>query len=239
MRMTGFLGSCSPSARRPDDRPIVHSRRRIGLIALSLIAISTASIAMADPALAYNGSGAAAYADKWALGSNTLYPKFSDDCTNFVSQALHAGGGFNFVGSTSTTDDHQWWIHPTKTGAWVWTHSWSVAHDLHTFLIDDVPGGIPEGSFSYDNGTNKAPAFTPNSVVTGDVLFYDWGTGQGISHDSMQVGWGTDAYGYYGNWVDEHTSDRKHIFWTLKDAPGNTNWMTTTVYYMHIDASNP
>ena len=52
-----------------------------------------------------------------------------------------------------------------------------------------------KGTFSYDNGQNKAPAFTPNSIVTGDVLFYDWGTGEGISHASMQVGIGTDQHG--------------------------------------------
>ena len=216
MCATGFVGLRWQKARDSRDRPIIPLRRRIGLLAVSFIAISTASVAMAGQALAYSGPGAASYADKYALGSNTIYPQFSDDCTNFVSQALHAGGGYNFVGSTSTTDDQQWWIHGTRTGGWVWTHSWSVAHDLYTFLIDNVPGGIPEGSFSYNNGKNKAPAFTPNSVVTGDVLFYDWGTGMGISHDSMQVGWGTDAYGYYGNWVDEHNNYRKHIFWTLR-----------------------
>jgi hypothetical protein len=111
--------------------------------------------------------------------------------------------------------------------------------DYWYWLIGDSPGGIQEGSFSYDNGKNRAPAFTPNSVVTGDVLFYDWGDGNGISHDSIQVGWGTDSYGgYYGNWVDAHSNGRYHIFWTMKDAPGNTNWMTTKVYFMHIDANN-
>ena len=75
----------------------------------------------------------------------------------------------------------------------------------------DNPGGTFEGSFSYNGGANTAPAFTPNSVVTGDALFYDWGQGLGISHTAMQVGWGTDQYGYYGNWVDEHTSNRQDI----------------------------
>ncbi len=59
-----------------------------------------------------------------------------------------------------------------------------------------------------------------------------------LAATSMQIGWGTDQYGYYGNWVDAHTNANKHIFWTLKDAPGNTNWMTTTVWFMHIWASN-
>lgn len=100
----------------------------------------------------------------------------------------------------STSNDAYWFVlYPGYLQAW--SHSWSVVQDYWYWLIGQNPGGTQEGSFSYDNGHNRAPAFTPNSVVTGDVLFYDWGTGLGISHVSMQVGSGTDQYGYYGNWV--------------------------------------
>jgi hypothetical protein len=51
----------------------------------------------------------------------------------------------------------------------------------------------------------------PLTVVRGDALFYDWGQGLGSSHTAMQVGWGTDQYGCYENWVDEHTSNRQDI----------------------------
>jgi hypothetical protein len=87
---------------------------------------------------AYNGQAAAAYADEYALNSNPIYPEFGDDCTNFVSQALYAGG-HSFIGpippGVSTdevlNDDWQWWFDfVSRNGR---TFSWSVANDLFTF----------------------------------------------------------------------------------------------------------
>ena len=40
----------------------------------------------------YNASNAIQYARKWAEGRNADYPKYSKDCTNFVSQAVFHGG---------------------------------------------------------------------------------------------------------------------------------------------------
>ena len=215
-------------------------RRRWRHRALALSILTAAPVVtLVSPAFAYNGTQAASYADQFALTYNGSFPRFSDDCTNFVSQAVNAGGYSMHPtpNDQSTSNDAYWFVlYPGYLQAW--SYSWSAVQDYWYWLIGQNPGGTQEGSFSYNNGHNKAPAFTPNSVVTGDVLFYDWGTGMGLSHVSMQVGYGTDQYGYYGNWVDAHTNGHKHIFWTLKDAPGNTNWMTTTVWFMHIWASN-
>jgi hypothetical protein len=223
------LSPRSPSPRRR------WLRRAVVVSILSTVPVLT----VYSPALAYSGPRAASYADQYANTFNGSFPQFSDDCTNFVSQAVNYGGYSMHPtpNDQSTTNDAYWFVlYPGYLQAY--SHSWSVVQDYWYWLIGQNPGGTQEGSFSYNNGKNKAPAFTPNSVVTGDVLFYDWGTGQGISHTSIQVGWGTDQYGYYGNWVDAHTTNHKHIFWTLKDAPGNTNWMTTTVWFMHIWSSN-
>lgn len=72
-------------------------KRRLTLvIALGVIVgpLSFASVASAS----YNGSAAASYADLWAQSFNYLvYNTFpSDDCTNFVSQAM-ASNGFPIV----------------------------------------------------------------------------------------------------------------------------------------------
>lgn len=40
----------------------------------------------------YTASSAVAYARKWAKSRNSAYASYSSDCTNFVSQALAAGG---------------------------------------------------------------------------------------------------------------------------------------------------
>lgn len=40
----------------------------------------------------YNATNAANYAKKWAKARNDAYDNYSNDCTNFISQALYAGG---------------------------------------------------------------------------------------------------------------------------------------------------
>ncbi|MGH9132187.1 MAG: amidase domain-containing protein [Acidimicrobiales bacterium] len=216
--------------------------------AAAVVVALGALLILPGTAFAYNGGAAAQYADAYTQTPNPQYTYFNgDDCTNFISQAFRAGG-FSMVNSPLNTynpspgDDHNWW---DLTGAEQYTvypqpatsHSAAVAQDLNTFLVVDNPGGISEGYFYYNNGNNRAPAYTPNAMVTGDVLFYDWTDDGDIDHASMQVGIGTDQYGFYGNVVDSHTNPRYHVFWTLK--PVNTQWKTTVVYFQHVAATNP
>jgi hypothetical protein len=59
----------------------------------ALFAISAPTTGFA--ASGYNGAAAAAYADSYWQTYNPAWPSFAStggDCTNFVSQALHAGG---------------------------------------------------------------------------------------------------------------------------------------------------
>jgi len=124
-----------------------------------------------------------------------------------------------------------------RSPAWIWSNSWVNVVDYYDFLVADNPGGIPDG----DAPGSSTNYYTPNAIVTGDALFYDWGQGEGMSHATIQVGIGTDPNLYpnqvwYGNYIDEHTSNRYHAFWSLK--PYNAFWSTTTIYFMHISASN-
>lgn len=187
------------------------------VVALGISLLVSCTAFATSASASYSGSAAANYADTYAINNNLQYISYSEDCANFVSQAMYAGG-FSFVNPYgSPTDLANWWDFDAVnqyiySGHVPSSNSATVADDLWQFLHLDNPGGTFEGSFSYNGGANTAPAFTPNSVVTGDALFYDWGQGLGISHTAMQVGWGTDQYGYYGNWVDEHTSNRQDIF---------------------------
>ncbi|SDZ48092.1 Putative amidase domain-containing protein [Evansella caseinilytica] len=45
-----------------------------------------------SPLSTYNRSKAAEYAKKYATKSNPNYKRYNSNCTNFVSQAVHAGG---------------------------------------------------------------------------------------------------------------------------------------------------
>lgn len=215
--------------------------RRWALLLAPLVSGACLAV-QAGPALAYSGPNAAAYADEWAINDNTYYPQYSSDCTNFVSQAVYAGG-YPFRNYQQNVTD-AWWYYYQQAGnpsmgavQWESSISWINVAAFYNFLLADYPGGIPEGT-APGSSTNY---YTPDSMVTGDVLIYDWGQGEGISHAVIQVGIGDDPnlepnQVWYGNYIDEHTSNRYHAFWSLK--PYNADWKTTTIYFMHIDAGN-
>ena len=209
-------------------------RRRLAALCTAALTVSLIS-ATASPALAYNGGQAAQYADKWALTPNTAaYPMFvKNDCTNFFSQAARAGGypfrnaGKSPAGATS------WWF-ASGSGGFSWANAWVAADGYYNFLFADNPGGSSQGSAP----GSSTGYWTPDAMVTGDALFFDWGQGSGVSHVTMQVGYGTDPNNptWKGNYIDEHTSNRYHAFWSLK--PYNALYATTTIYFEHINAGN-
>ncbi len=62
---------------------------------------------------------------------------FSDDCTNFVSFALYAGGGQRMVHRqfSNSSNDHWWYaVGAPRNIVEYWSHSWAVARDLATFF---------------------------------------------------------------------------------------------------------
>jgi cell wall-associated NlpC family hydrolase len=187
-------------------------------------------LVVASHTLSYSGSAAAAYADTWALSNNPNYPNYGDDCTNFVSQALHAGG-YPFHGTNGSTTNYHNWFMSNTLGWWNYSHTWTVAPDLLNFLYYDSPGGSP---VAY-----KAPYQGSSSGASnGDVIFYDWGDGKGVSHDAIQVGYGTDpSSGWVGTLVDAHNTDHYHAIWHLR--PYNANLAALTyITVAHVSTSN-
>jgi hypothetical protein len=191
---------------------------------------------------AYSPSNAVTYAERWATSNNSNYPTYSEDCTNFVSQALHAGG-YGFVGSPgayNTNDDTQWWV-TSVFGLWWHTNSWSVAKDQYNFQVPDhYPGGILEETVNVSNNDYWANYDNVN-VIGGDVLFYDFGQGAGISHAAFQVYNGYSQYtstpnSWYGDLSDQHSGFQYHNSWSHTDT--NVYWDTTTIYEVHISSSN-
>lgn len=79
--------------------------------------------------MSYDRVKAVAYAHKWAMGRNPVYYDFSQiggDCTNFISQCIHAGGGI---------------MNYTKTFGWYYSNlnnrspSWTGVQYLQNFLL--------------------------------------------------------------------------------------------------------
>ncbi|MFI9202223.1 amidase domain-containing protein [Streptomyces sp. NPDC053048] len=75
----------------------------------------------------YDYRAMAAYAEKYWRNYNPEYRKFNDaggDCTNFISQALRAGGWKNAPGSAS--DYRTWWYDSkAQSTSWVGANEWS------------------------------------------------------------------------------------------------------------------
>jgi putative amidase-like protein len=124
----------------------------------------------------YHSNEAAAYAYKFRVHPNLSYPVFHDDCTNYVSQALHAGH-MNFMGEWKH-EDGDWW-------AWRedWTSTWSLAIAEHNHLRHfGLARAIHEGQ---DNWR------------VGDIVFFKWEKGPGsdqLSHVDF-----VDAVAYDGD----------------------------------------
>jgi hypothetical protein len=178
----------------------------------------------APPAhLTYTAANAVRYAETWWSGYNPNYPKYDADCTNFVSQALLAGGFPQMYSGGSSTHYDTWWVSGTSSNS----NSWSVAPILMNFLWVHNPGGIYTAFWTPGVGSGKASGTKP-----GGLIFYDWGWlggNEGVSHASIVVATGTDpGSGWTGDLVDSHTSPRYHAYWTLE--PYNPDNSGSTAY---------
>jgi cell wall-associated NlpC family hydrolase len=208
-------------------------RKLSALLVLGLWVLATAPLTSA-----YSGASAATYANTWVdndvkLRNSAWKTDFGDDCTNFVSQALFAGGyDMQNVGADKTKYVN-WWAQKTN-GNWTNTFSWSSANNLLNFLYVDTPGGSPIAHKTPSQGmmSNKT-----SGGATGDVIFYDWGHWEGLSHVAIQVGYGIDPDSLWeGSLVDQHTTDREKAFWSLR--PYNAEKSTTYFTIVKISTSN-
>ncbi len=119
----------------------------------------------------YSPSSAASYAEQYATMRNVFYPGYVSDCTNFVSQCLHAGG-LPMVGTNSTTGIYEssskWYCicteastsNPDKGWRYAVTTSWIRTTDFNTFLTPKAKAKVKKTSVSALNA----------SCAVGDVV---------------------------------------------------------------------
>ncbi|MFI1177446.1 amidase domain-containing protein [Streptomyces melanogenes] len=131
----------------------------------------------APAALSY--SAMVDYADRYWRSPNRSYRTYSNDCTNFISQAMRAGGwgqkdGWGFT----TRKNNKYWYYGTYS--WTTSYSWAGAenwywfakkHSNRTRILDDV------WQLGY-----------------GDVLQADWNRDDTIDHSMIVTGLGRDIY---------------------------------------------
>ena len=109
----------------------------------------------------YDRLRAVQYAENYWNNRNPHFRYFGDDnCTNFVSQVLFAGGiPMEYADSPSKG----WWYRHKGGGRDQWSYSWSVAHALYSYLMQPRSHGLR--AVVYDR---------PEQLQLGDLISYDW-----------------------------------------------------------------
>lgn len=117
----------------------------------------------------YQRAKAVEYAHRWAFGRNPLYGDFSrmgGDCTNFISQCIHAGGAaMNFTPVTG------WYYRSLNDRAPAWTG----VEELYRFLTSN------RGKGPY---AVKASAV---EILPGDVVQLSFDGGARFGHSLFVV----------------------------------------------------
>ena len=152
--------------------------KKVASVALALLVISVSSHADAPRKSAWNPTSATNYALKYAKNPNPNYILFPNDCTNFVSQIMRAGGWKDTATKQSTQDSS--WYYNSKTS---YSQTWSTAHGLRNRLNNGYELGAEKLSRSFGG---VGGAYLNSKIAKGDVVFADW-TGDGRYDHAMSV----------------------------------------------------
>nr|WP_325063426.1 amidase domain-containing protein [Gracilibacillus salitolerans] len=144
---------------------------------------------------AYDRRAAVQYAERWWNDANPAYQFFEDnDCTNYISQCLRAGGA-PMHGAPNRSKG--WWYQNNN-----WSYSWSVANALRWYL---------SGATSGLKGTEISD---PQNLLLGDVICYDFQGDGRWDHNTIVVAKDSQNMPL----VNAHTNNSRHRFWTYEDS---------------------
>jgi hypothetical protein len=158
--------------------------------------------------MAYDRQAAVTYASRWWNRYNPQFRSFpSDDCTNYISQCLWAGGlPMEDTGRRETG----WWYRGPDDA---WSFSWTVANALRWYL----------------SGSKRAVGRpTAKGLDLGDIITYDWNGDDIWTHSTIVVG--SDATGE--PLVAGHTVPSFRRPWSYSDSRSFTE--ETKYLFWHI-----
>lgn len=161
------------------------------------------SVENEDLRFSYDRLAAVQYAERWWNSYNPEYRKFDVDCTNYVSQCLHAGGA---PMRGAPVRDQGWWYQGDD-----WSFSWAVAHSLRWYL-----SGSAEGL----QGKEVENAET---LIPGDVICYDFEGDGRWDHNTIVVA--KDSHNM--PLVNAHTDNSRNRYWSYEDSRA---WTPNTQY---------
>ncbi|RSK26169.1 hypothetical protein EJF36_04450 [Bacillus sp. HMF5848] len=146
----------------------------------------------------YNRNEAVKYAERWWNDYNPNYHHFTNDCTNYISQCLRAGGN-TMRGYPTRTQG--WWYRGSN-----WSFSWSVAHALTLYLASST------------RGLRAKEVKSPKELLVGDIICYDFEGDGRFNHTTIVVAKDEDGMPL----VNAHTQNSRMRYWSYEDSTAYT-----------------
>ncbi|MBS4218174.1 amidase domain-containing protein [Bacillus sp. FJAT-49711] len=146
----------------------------------------------------YDRLNAVRYAERWWNSYNPAYKKFDVDCTNYISQCLHAGG----APMRGYPNRSKGWWHQNRN----WSYSWAVANSLKSHLQTSTAG------------LKAREVKDPMQLKLGDVICYDFQGDGRFDHNTIVTG--KDAAGM--PLVNAHTYNSRMRYWAYEDSSAYT-----------------
>jgi hypothetical protein len=146
----------------------------------------------------YNRLNAVKYAETWWNSYNSRYSKFTNDCTNFISQCLHAGGA-PMTGYPNRSKG--WWMQNNS-----WTYSWTVAHSFRWYL--------PNARV----GLRAVEVNRADELKLGDIICYDFEGDGRFNHTTIVTAKDADGMPL----VNAHTTNSRKRYWAYEDSTAYT-----------------
>ncbi|PLR75726.1 hypothetical protein CU633_19610 [Bacillus sp. V3-13] len=146
----------------------------------------------------YDRLKAVQYAERWWNDYNPSFKKFEVDCTNYISQCLHAGGA-PMRGYPNRSNG--WWMRNNN-----WSYSWAVANSLRWYLP------------ASKTGLRGKEVESADKLLLGDVICYDFQGDGRFDHNTIVTG--KDAFGM--PLVNAHTHNSRMRYWAYEDSTAYT-----------------
>ncbi|MBP2242175.1 hypothetical protein J2Z40_002748 [Cytobacillus eiseniae] len=154
----------------------------------------------------YNRLKAVQYAETWWNSYNPAYKSFDVDCTNYISQCLHAGGA-PMRGYPNRSNG--WWMRSNN-----WSYSFTVANSMRWYLAGSKLG------------LRAREVSSPEELLLGDVICYDFQGDGRFDHTTIVTAKDTDGMPY----VNAHTTNSRMRYWAYEDSTAYTPNMKYKFY---------
>jgi hypothetical protein len=162
----------------------------------------------------YDRLAAVQYAERWWNSINPAYKNFDVNCTNFISQCLHAGGASMRGYPNRSTG---WWMQQNN-----WSYSWSVANSMRIFLTNSKVGLRAEIVDSADQ------------LMPGDVICYDFQGDGRYDHTTFVVAKDQENMPL----VNAQTYNSRMRYWSYEDSTAYTPNIKYTFFRIIDDTSS-